>query len=83
MIEVIQSEELDYKSTEELIKEVNETEEEEMLNDAIKGIVNPNKLFKMSDCTTPDVIIKQSETHIFLMFEAKGIHEPFDPSFPN
>lgn len=47
------------------------------------GIMDPITLFRYMDCKNPDVIVRQSENIVFLMFEAKGIETPIKPSFTN
>jgi len=48
-----------------------------------EGIMDPIKLFRYESCKTPDVIVRQSDNQIFLMFEAKGIETPVIPNFVN
>lgn len=48
-----------------------------------EGLMEPVRLFKYEACKTPDVIVRQSDTQIFLMFEAKGIESPIIDQFVN
>lgn len=48
-----------------------------------EGLMDPIKLFRYEDCKVPDVIVRQSDTQIFLMFEAKGIETPIIDQFVN
>jgi len=71
------------KSTEDLIAEVTQDENEQINlsgnnNNNNKpysyaSMLDPKQLFRYEGCITPEVIIKQNESQIFFMFEAKGI----------
>jgi len=53
------------------------------INNPFEGLMAPITLFKYEACKTPDVIVRQSDTQIFLMFEAKGIETPMIDQFVN
>jgi len=53
------------------------------VSNPFEGLMAPVELFKYEACKTPDVIVRQSDTQIFLMFEAKGIETPIIDQFMN
>lgn len=65
---------------------LNDNEDEQTFKSSenqFAGLMDPITLFRYMDCKTPDVIVRQSDNQVFLMFEAKGIETPIVPNFTN